>query len=104
MPKIRVLLVDDERDFVEALAKRLGRREMNVDYCYNGNDAISKLVDNSYDAVVLDLRLEREKGENVLRKILELKPKQAVILLTGHGAIDSAVECMKYGAFDYMLK
>jgi SulP family sulfate permease len=103
-PRIRVLLVDDEKDFVEALAKRLGRRNMEVDYCYNGSDAISMLVDNSYDAVVLDLRLEREKGENVLRNILELKPKQAVILLTGHGAIDSAVECMRYGAFDYMLK
>ena len=103
-PKIRVLLVDDEVDFVEALAKRLGRRAMLADYCHNGKDALSMLVKSSYDAVVLDLRLEREKGETVLRNILELKPKQAVILLTGHGAIDSAVECMKYGAFDYMLK
>jgi len=103
-PEVRVLLVDDERDFVEVLSKRLGRRGMQADFCHNGKDAISMLVKNSYDAVVLDLRLEREKGETVLRNILELKPKQAVILLTGHGAIDSAVECMKYGAFDYMLK
>jgi SulP family sulfate permease len=103
-PKISVLLVDDEKDFVEALAKRLGRRGMNVDFCHNGADTMSLLVSNRYDAVVLDLRLEREKGENVLRNILDLRPKQPVILLTGHGAIDSAVECMKYGAFDYMLK
>jgi len=103
-PKVSVLLVDDERDFVEALAKRLRRRNMNVDYCYNGTDTMSLLMERHYDAVVLDLRLEREKGETVLRNILELKPNQAVILLTGHGAIDSAVECMKYGAFDYMVK
>lgn len=103
-PKIRVLLVDDEVDFVEVLSKRLSRRGMHADYCHNGKEAMSMLVKDSYDAIVLDLRLEREKGETVLRNILELKPKQAVILLTGHGAIDSAVECMKYGAFDYMLK
>jgi DNA-binding NtrC family response regulator len=65
---------------------------------------MSLLQSNAYDAIVLDLRLEREKGENVLRNILEMKPSQPVILLTGHGAINSAVECMKYGAFDYMLK
>jgi SulP family sulfate permease len=103
-PKTRVLLVDDEKDFVAVLAKRLGRRGMDVDFCHNGNDTLSLLMENRYDAVVLDLRLENEKGENVLRNILEMAPKQPVILLTGHGAIDSAVECMRYGAFDYMLK
>jgi SulP family sulfate permease len=103
-PAIRVLLVDDEVDFVQALAKRLERRDMKVDYCHTGTDTMSLLQSNTYDAIVLDLRLEREKGENVLRNILEMKPRQPVILLTGHGAIDSAVECMKYGAFDYMLK
>jgi DNA-binding NtrC family response regulator len=77
---------------------------MKVDYCHNGTDTISLIQANTYDAIVLDLRLEREKGETVLRNVLELRPNQPVILLTGHGAIDSAVECMKYGAFDYMLK
>ena len=103
-PAIRVLLVDDEVDFVQALAKRLARRDIKVDYCHTGTDTMSLLQSNTYDAIVLDLRLEREKGENVLRNILEMKPSQPVILLTGHGAINSAVECMKYGAFDYMLK
>ncbi|MBN2244007.1 MAG: response regulator [Acidobacteria bacterium] len=103
-PAIRALLVDDEKDFVAALAKRLGRRGVEADFCHNGAETIAMLVENDYDAVVLDLRLEREKGENVLRSILDLRPKQPVILLTGHGAIDSAVECMRYGAFDYMLK
>ncbi len=103
-PLVRVLLVDDEKDFVEALAKRLDRRGLKTDFCYNGAEALSFLVENEYDAVVLDLRLEKEKGENVLRSILDLRPRQPVILLTGHGAIDSAVECMRYGAFDYMLK
>ncbi len=103
-PLIRVLLVDDEKDFVAALAKRLDRRGMKADFCHNGADTLALLIENEYDAVVLDLRLEKEKGENVLRSILDMRPKQPVILLTGHGAIDSAVECMRYGAFDYMLK
>lgn len=77
---------------------------MKADCCHNGAETIALLVENDYDAVVLDLRLEKEKGENVLRSILDLKSRQPVILLTGHGAIDSAVECMRYGAFDYMLK
>lgn len=103
-PAARVLLVDDEKDFVSTLAKRLGRRGMNVDFCHNGTDTLSLLKHNQYDAVVLDLRLEREKGEHVLRNILDLRPEQSVILLTGHATVDSAVECMRYGAFDYMLK
>ncbi|MBN2320872.1 MAG: response regulator [Acidobacteria bacterium] len=103
-PLVRVLLVDDEKDFVAALAKRLDRRGMKADFCHNGTDTLNLLIENEYDAVVLDLRLEKEKGENVLRSILDMRPKQPVILLTGHGAIDSAVECMRYGAFDYMLK
>jgi ActR/RegA family two-component response regulator len=103
-PVTRVLLVDDEKDFVAALAKRLNRRGMEADFCYNGTDALARLMENNYDAIVLDLRLENEKGENVLRSILDMRPQQSVILLTGHGAIDSAVECMRYGAYDYMLK
>jgi SulP family sulfate permease len=103
-PLTRVLLVDDEKDFVAALAKRLDRRGMKADFCHNGADTLALLIENEYDAVVLDLRLEKEKGENVLRSILDMRPNQPVILLTGHGAIDSAVECMRYGAFDYMLK
>jgi len=103
-PLVRVLLVDDEKDFVTALAKRLDRRGMKADFCHNGTETMALLVENEYDAIVLDLRLENEKGENVLRSILDMRPRQPVILLTGHGAIDSAVECMRYGAFDYMLK
>jgi ActR/RegA family two-component response regulator len=103
-PEARVLLVDDEKDFVSTLAKRLGRRGMNADFCHNGSDALALIRKNDYDAIVLDLRLEKEKGETVLRNILDYRPEQAVILLTGHATIDSAVECMRFGAFDYMLK
>ena len=102
--KIRVLLVDDEKEFVSMLSKRLNLRGMNVDFCYTGSEAIELARKNEYDAVILDVILERESGEDVLVKLTDARPNLSVIMLTGHGTVDAAVESMRHGAFDYMLK
>ncbi len=103
-PALRVLLVDDEKEFVDTLAKRMGRRNMDVDVCYNGTDALQHVHDNEYDTVILDLKLGNERGEDILIKMQDIHPGLSVILLTGHATVDSAVEAMKHGAYDYLLK
>ncbi len=103
-PEFHVLMVDDERDFVDTLVKRLGRRGVRADACYTGDEAIRLVHDNVYDTVFLDLKLGNERGEQVLLKLHDVRPDLPVILLTGHATVDSAVEAMKSGAFDYLLK
>ncbi len=102
--EIRVLLVDDERELVSTMSKRLVRRGIRADGCHTGQEALQMVHDNEYDAVVLDLRLGEERGEDVLIHMKEIRPELAIILLTGHGTVDSAVEAMKHGAYDYVLK
>jgi MFS superfamily sulfate permease-like transporter/ActR/RegA family two-component response regulator len=103
-PELRVLLVDDERDFVQTLAKRLNIRGMNADICFDGQKAIKMVRANEYDVVILDVKLGGASGEEILIKLKEIRPGLAVILLTGYATIDSVVEAMKHGASDYLLK
>ena len=102
--KIRVLLVDDEEEFVEALAQRLEIREFDVTTALNGEDALERLEDKEIDLVVLDLQMPGVDGIAVLRKIKELKPLIEVIMLTGHATVETAIEGMKLGAFDFLIK
>ncbi len=102
--EIRVLLVDDEKELISTMSKRLTRRGIHADTCNTGQEAIKLVHDHEYDAVVLDLRLGEERGEDVLIKLKDIRHDLAVILLTGHGTVDSAVEAMKHGAYDYVLK
>jgi DNA-binding NtrC family response regulator len=102
--KIRVLLVDDEEEFVETLAQRLEVREFDVTTALNGADALERLKDKEIDLVILDLQMPGEDGISVLRKIKELKPLVEVIMLTGHATVETAIEGMKLGAFDFLIK
>jgi DNA-binding NtrC family response regulator len=102
--KIRVLLVDDEEEFVETLAQRLEVREFDVTTALNGADALERLEDKEIDLVILDLQMPGEDGISVLRKIKELKPLVEVIMLTGHATVETAIEGMKLGAFDFLIK
>ncbi len=102
--KISVLFVDDERDFADIFALRLNKRGMNVDVAYSGDQALERVRNVAYDAVILDLNLGGESGQNVLLKLRELRPNLAVIILTGFGTIEATVEAVKHGAYDYMLK
>jgi len=102
--KIRVLLVDDEEEFVETLAQRLEVREFDVTTALNGADALERLEDKEIDLVILDLQMPGVDGIAVLRKIKELKPLIEVIMLTGHATVETAIEGMKLGAFDFLIK
>jgi DNA-binding NtrC family response regulator len=99
-----VLLVDDEKDFVETLAKRLKTREFKVDFTLSGDDAVKWLEKKDTDVVVLDVRMPGMDGIETLREIKRIKPLVEVIMLTGHATVETAIEGMKLGAYDYLMK
>jgi DNA-binding NtrC family response regulator len=102
--KSRLLLVDDEEQFVEALSERLSMRDYDVTISLTGEDAIEKMKNYNFDVVILDVRLPGTDGTEVLREIKNLKPLTEVIMLTGHGTVEMAIEGMKLGAFDFLMK
>ena len=102
--KIRVLLVDDEEDFVETLAQRLEVRDFEVATALSGADALERLEDREIDVVVLDLQMPGVDGIQVLQEIKDKKPLIEVIMLTGHATVETAIEGMKLGAFDFLTK
>ena len=104
-PPPSVLLVDDEADFVSVMANRLANRNFIVKTAHDGMAALSAVRgDPEIEVVVLDLRMPGMDGLDVLERIRETNPLVEVILLTGHGAVESAVEGMKRGAMDYLTK
>ncbi len=100
----RIMLVDDEPDFVEILSMRLEEAGENVTAAYNGQECLDKLETQEFDVVILDIKMPGMDGIQTLRKIKILYPLVEVILLTGHGTTETAVEGMKLGAYDYLLK
>ena len=100
----KVLLVDDEVEFVETLAERMRARGLEVDYTHSGDGAIKKVAKKNYDAIVLDLAMPGMDGMETLRHLIEDHPDLQVILLTGQGTIATAVEATKLGAKDFMQK
>lgn len=95
--KIRVLLVDDEKDFVETLAARLEARNLSVVTAFNGDEAITRMREGEVDVVVLDMVMPGKTGIEVLGEIKQLRPLVEVILLTGHATVASAIEGMTQG-------
>ncbi len=102
--KIRILLVDDEKEFVEALAERLRTRDFHVTMAFSGDEALEKLKEYNFDVTILDVRMPGLDGIEALRAIKKLKPLTEVLMLTGHGTIETAIEGMKIGAFDFLIK
>ena len=100
----RVLLVDDEVEFVQTLAERMTARGLNVDTAHSGDVAIEKAAGTTYDAVVLDLAMPGMDGIETLRHLREAHPDLQIILLTGQGTIAKAVEATKLGAKDFLEK
>jgi two-component system, OmpR family, response regulator CpxR len=100
----KVLLVDDERDFVEVLAERLQNRGFDVRQAFNGEDAINLLNQQDADVVILDVLMPGKDGVQTLSEIKQLKPLTEVIMLTGYGTIETAIQGMKFGAYDYLMK
>jgi DNA-binding NtrC family response regulator len=102
--KTRILIVDDEEEFVEALSERLTIRDYDVATSLDGDDAIEKVKKYNFDVIILDVRLPGIDGVDVLKKIKESKPISEVIMLTGHATVETAIEGMKLGAYDYLMK
>lgn len=102
--KIRILLVDDEQDFVESLAERLLLRDFDVVTTLNGIDAIKIVKDREFDVIFLDVKMPGMDGIEVLKQIKKLKPLPQVIMLTGNATVETAIEGMKVGAYDYIMK
>jgi DNA-binding NtrC family response regulator len=101
---LRLLLVDDEKDFVNILAKRIRRRNIDVAKAYSGAEAIQTLRGQQFDVAVLDLKMEDMDGIEVLKILKIMDPGLAVIMLTGHGSAEAAEQGIKLGAFDYLTK
>ncbi len=104
MTEYRVLLVDDEEEFVSALSERLMLRGIEVDSALNGEEALARLVEKEFEVVILDVMMPGLGGLEVLRQIKTTHPDTQVILLTGHGATREGIEGMRLGAFDYLIK
>lgn len=102
--EIRVLLVDDEKDFVETLAQRLEVRGFDVRTCLSGDEALNLVREHEFDVIVLDVLMPGKDGIDTLRDIKIMKPLIHVIMLTGHAMVETAIEGMKLGAYDFIIK
>jgi len=99
------LLVDDEVPFVETMTKRLTKRNFTVLSAYTGKESLEKLKEHpEIDAVILDVKMPGMDGIETLRKIKKAYPLVEVIMLTGHATVETAIDGMKLGAFDYLMK
>ncbi len=100
----KVLLVDDEEDFLEAMASRMEARGMTVQTCKSAEEALQKIKAETFDAVILDFMMPGMDGMQALREIKAKRPEAQIILLTGHATIEKSVEAMKLGAADFLEK
>jgi len=104
MDIFNVLLVDDEKDFLNTLTKRLVKRGLKIACAGSGEEALSVVGEGKIDVVVLDVRMPGIDGIETLKNIKKINSLIEVILLTGHANIDVAMKGMKIGAFDYLMK
>lgn len=102
--KINLLFVDDEEDFLEAMTKRLEARDFNVIPINRGDKAIEAAKNNDIDVALVDLKMPGIDGEETLKALKKQHQWMEIIILTGHGSIDSAIECTKSGAYSYLQK
>lgn len=100
----KVLLVDDEIEFIQTLVKRLNKRKLPATCAGSGEEALAALEQIPADVVVLDVKMPGMDGIDVLREIKSRHPLVEVIMLTGHADVDVAIEGMELGAFDYLMK
>jgi DNA-binding NtrC family response regulator len=103
-----VLLVDDEAPFLATLSKRIAKRELKVASALSGQEALDTLKTgdgaSNFDVVILDVKMPGMDGLETLAAIKLKHPNLEVIMLTGHATVESAIEGMKAGAFDYLMK
>jgi DNA-binding NtrC family response regulator len=100
----RVLLVDDEEKFLEVLSQRLGTRGVDAETSTSGEEALVKIKNRNFDAIVLDVMMPGIGGIETLKRIRKENPEVQIIMLTGRGTVDKAVEAMKEGAIEFLEK
>jgi two-component system, OmpR family, response regulator len=104
MDKFKVMIVDDEQDFLETIIKRLKARKVDVTGAASGQKALELLAAQDYDVIVLDVKMPGMDGIETLKEIKKRKPLTEVIMLTGHASVESGIQGMQLGAFDYVMK
>ena len=102
--KLRILFADDEASLRELMRLELPRLGHEVVVCEDGRAAVATIEKSTFDVAILDIRMPGLTGIDALKRIKEVAPDTEVILLTGHATVDTAVESMRYGAFDYLTK
>ncbi len=103
MPK-RILIVDDEASIVESLSLILRHANYSVDFCYDGVTALKMFDEGNYDLILLDIKMPKMDGMEVLENIMSINRDQLVIMISGHGNIETAVEATKKGAYYFLEK
>jgi len=104
MKEIKILLVDDEENFVKTLSERIQLRDQAAEVALNGEQALKRFHENMPDVMVLDLKMPGMDGLEVLRRVKETFPQVPVIILTGRGTEEDEKEARRLGAFDYLRK
>jgi DNA-binding NtrC family response regulator len=104
MKNPRILLIDDEVAFANNLQKLLSKRGYDVIVAYSGSDALNIVGENEFDVIILDMKMPEMDGIATLKKIKQKTPHVEVVILTGHGSIESGIEGMQLGAFDFLIK
>jgi DNA-binding NtrC family response regulator len=102
--QIKILLVDDEEGYVNVLAKRMTKRQVEVSVALSGSEAIQILRKKDFDVAVVDLKMEDMDGIEVLKIFKKMDPELPVVMLTGHGSEKAARDGLALGAFDYLTK
>ena len=100
----RVLLVDDEEDFINLLSERLSVRDVDVTKSTSPVEALEKVKSENYDMVVLDLQMPEMDGIKAMEEILKVNPDMQILILTGHATVDKGIKAMKLGAMDFVEK
>jgi two-component system OmpR family response regulator len=104
MTNVKVLIVDDEREFSDVLAERMESRGFQVDIVESGAEALRKVGKRTYDAIVLDLAMPKMDGIETLRRLLEANEDLQIIILTGHATMEKGIEAVKQGAAEFLEK
>jgi len=104
MKKVKVLVIDDEDIVLKSVNKILSEENYEVDVSSSGRQGIERAIERSYDIVLTDIRMPDVGGMRVLRDIKRAKPSLPVIMITGYGSVQSAVQAMQLGAADYLEK
>jgi len=104
MDRFRVLVIDDEIDFVETMVKRLKDKGLDAEAATGGQEGLELLEKNPPDVVVLDVKMPKMSGIEVLKEIKKKKPLIEVIMLTGHGSMEAGIQGLQLGAYNYVMK